>query len=96
MVTGQGGETAFFVFKNVSSDSLLNYDNISISGAEPFDLWLTTKEQALTNDLDYYAECILGNINLENNTIQLLIPEPATAAMSLLGLAALMVRRKRK
>ncbi|MCD8273332.1 PEP-CTERM sorting domain-containing protein [Akkermansia sp.] len=96
MVTGQDGETAFFVFKNVSSDSLLNYDNINISGAEPFDLWLTTKEQALTNDLDYYAECILGNIKLENNTIQLLIPEPATAAMSLLGLAALMVRRKRK
>ncbi|WP_297667678.1 PEP-CTERM sorting domain-containing protein [uncultured Akkermansia sp.] len=96
MVTGQDGETAFFVFKNASSDSLLNYDNIKISGNEPFDLWLTTKEQALINDLDYYTECILGNINLENNTIQLLIPEPATTSMSLLGLAALMVRRKRK
>lgn len=96
MVTGQDGETAFFVFKNASSDSLLNYDNIKISGNEPFDLWLTTKEQALINDLDYYTECILGNINLENNTIQLLIPEPATTTMSLLGLTALMVRRKRK
>lgn len=82
--------------KDVSSDSLLNYDNIDISGTETFDLWLTTKEQALTNELDYYTECILGNINLQNNTIQLLIPEPATATMSLLGLTALMVRRKRK
>lgn len=90
MVTGQDGETALFVFKDVSSDSLLNYDNIDISGTETFDLWLTTKE------LDYYTECILGNINLQNNTIQLLIPEPATATMSLLGLTALMVRRKRK
>ena len=96
MVTGQDGETALFVFKDVSSDSLLNYDNIDISGTETFDLWLTTKEQALTNELDYYTECILGNINLQNNTIQLLIPEPATATMSLLGLTALMVRRKRK
>ncbi len=94
--TGQDGETALFVFKDVSSDSLLNYDNIDISGTETFDLWLTTKEQALTNELDYYTECILGNINLQNNTIQLLIPEPATATMSLLGLTALMVRRKRK
>lgn len=76
MVTGQDGETALFVFKDVSSDSLLNYD--------------------ITNELDYYTECILGNINLQNNTIQLLIPEPATATMSLLGLTALMVRRKRK
>ena len=92
MVTGQDGETALFVFKDVSSDSLLNYDNIDISGTETFDLWLTTKEQALTNELDYYTECILGNINLQNNTIQLLIPEPATATMSLLGLTALMVR----
>lgn len=92
----QDGETALFVFKDVSSDSLLNYDNIDISGTETFDLWLTTKEQALTNELDYYTECILGNINLQNNTIQLLIPEPATATMSLLGLTALMVRRKRK
>lgn len=80
----------------ITSDSLLNYDNIDISGTETFDLWLTTKEQALTNELDYYTECILGNINLQNNTIQLLIPEPATATMSLLGLTALMVRRKRK
>lgn len=80
MVTGQDGD----------------YDNIDISGTETFDLWLTTKEQALTNELDYYTECILGNINLQNNTIQLLIPEPATATMSLLGLTALMVRRKRK
>lgn len=30
------------------------------------------------------------------NIIMLLIPEPATATMSLLGLTALMVRRKRK
>ena len=52
MVTGQDGETALFVFKDVSSDSLLNYDNIDISGTETFDLWLTTKEQALTNELD--------------------------------------------
>ena len=96
MVPGQAGETALFAYKDVSSDSLLNYDNIDISGTETFDLWLTTKEQALTNELDYYTECILGNINLQNNTIQLLIPEPATATMSLLGLTALMVRRKRK
>lgn len=96
MVTGQTGETALFVFKSVSGDSLLNYDNVDIIGSALFDLWLTNKDQAQANDLDYYAECILGNVDLENGTVQLLVPEPATATLGLLGLAALMMRRRRR
>lgn len=45
-------------------------------------------------DFPYYVTCILGNTY--NGGFQLLVPEPATATLSLLGLAALMVRRRRK
>lgn len=45
-------------------------------------------------DFPYYVTCILGDTY--NNGFQLLVPEPATATLSLLGMAALMVRRRRK
>lgn len=98
MVTGQTGETAIFVFRSASNDPLgtdplLTYSDLNLSGPELFNLWLASKD--LVEAPDYYAECILGNINPENGTVQLLIPEPATATLSLLGLAALMVRRRR-
>lgn len=97
MITGEGGETAVFVFRSVSGENnpVLNYGDLDISGSALFDLWLTTKENAQANELDYYAECILGNVNLENGAVQLLVPEPASATLSLLGLAALMMRRRR-
>lgn len=99
MVTGQDGETAVFVFRSVSGENnpVLNYGSLDVSGSAPLlDLWLTSKEKAQTSDLDYYAECILGNVDLENGTVQLLVPEPATATLGLLGLAALMMRRRRQ
>lgn len=99
MVTGEDGGLAVFVFRSKLDDPsledpLLTYNDVSLSGTEILNLWLAAKDPVSTPD--YYAECILGNVNLGNNTVQLLIPEPATATLSLLGLAALMVRRRRK
>lgn len=92
MVTGDTGELAIFVFKSTTDDSVLNYSDITSSMADSLELWLVNK----ASGSDYYAECILGNVNLERNSIQLLVPEPATATLSLLGLAALMMRRRRR
>lgn len=99
MVTGEDGDLAVFVFRSISDDpsledSLLTYNDVSLSGSELFNLWLAPKDSVSAPD--YYAECILGNVDPINNTVQLLIPEPATATLSLLGLAALMMRRRRK
>lgn len=97
MVTGENGETAIFVFRSViEGNPVLNYSDVDIQGQNLFDLWLASKENALASELPYYAECILGNINPTNNTVQLLVPEPATATLGLLGLAALIVRRRRR
>lgn len=94
MVTGKTGELAVFVFKSMADDSVLTYNNLDLPSDTWFDLWLTTKEQAGENS--YYMDCILGNEDTVNSTIQLLIPEPATATLGLLGLAALMTRRRRR
>lgn len=63
----------------------------TIPGMEPaYDFQL---EAAADQDFPYYVTCILGKDY--NDGFQLLVPEPATATLSLLGLAALMMRRKR-
>ena len=95
MVTGADGDLAVFVFKSTTTDdAILNYSDLDPSSPSLFELWLTSKDQV--TEQSYYAECILGNVNLENGTVQLLVPEPATATLGLLGLAALMMRRRRQ
>lgn len=96
MVTGETGELAVFVFKNIDDDSVLTYSGVDLFGSNPFDLYLTTKDQATQLGHSYYMDCILGNENTVDRTIQLLVPEPATATLGLLGLAALMTRRRRR
>lgn len=95
MVTGETGELAVFVFKRMN-DSVLTYSNVDPSGQKSFELWLTTQDQENTSEFIYYMDCILGNENTVDRTIQLLVPEPATATLGLLGLAGLMIRRRRR
>ncbi|WP_302014228.1 PEP-CTERM sorting domain-containing protein [uncultured Akkermansia sp.] len=94
MVTGKTGELAVFVFRSVTNDSVLTYENLNLSNLSPLDLCLLPKTEASAGG--YYMDCILGNVDRDLSTIQLLVPEPATATLGLLGLAALMTRRRRR
>lgn len=96
MVTGETGELAVFVFKKIADDSVLTYSDVDFSTTNLFDLWLTTQDRAPQLGCNYYMDCILGNVDTDRSEIQLLIPEPATATLGLLGLAALMTRRRRR
>lgn len=96
MVTGETGELAVFVFKSVDNDSVFTYNDVDLSGTNMFEFWLTSRDQARESGLNYYMDCILGNVDSNLETIQLLVPEPATATLGLMGLAALMVRRRRQ
>lgn len=55
--------------------------------------WQT--EAAADLEFPYYVTCILGGHRADGG-FQLLVPEPATATLGLLGLAALMMRRRRQ
>lgn len=94
MVTGKTGELAVFVFRSGANDSLLTYNDLDLSAIDPLELWIATKNHV--SDTNYYMNCILGNEDMANHTIQLLVPEPATATLGLLGLAGLMIRRRRR
>lgn len=96
MVTGETGELAVFVFKKIADDSVLTYSDVDFSTSHLFDLGLTTQDRATELGYSYYMDCILGNVDRDLRTIQLLVPEPATATLGLLGLAALMTRRRRR
>lgn len=93
MVTGKTGELAVFVFKDAENNSLLTYNDLDITSPGTLDLLIAAKNQG---ENKYYMDCILGNVDRNLSTIQLLVPEPATATLGLLGLAALMTRRRRR
>lgn len=94
MVNGSSGELAVFVFKSVENDALLTYNQVDYTTTNPIDLALFDKNAAQANEYGYYIDCILGTFDPAAGAFQL-VPEPATATLSLLGLAALMVRRRR-
>lgn len=66
-----------------------NYDNLFL-GAGDF-LTITIKA---SQNADYNQGCFAGLTGIQING-ELVVPEPATASLGLLGLAALMMRRRR-
>lgn len=89
-IESDSGFAIFLIQSKDPSGSPATYPS-TIPGMDPtYDFQLET---AADKDFPYYVTCILGKDY--NGGFQLLVPEPATATLSLLGLAALMMRRKR-
>lgn len=94
-------EFSMFIFRSTTDDSQLTWQNLK--NIDLTDLLLVDKATASSPDLglDYYAECIMGTVDPNDSTkitfvsATQSIPEPTTATLSLLGLTALMLRRRR-
>ncbi|MEE0764471.1 PEP-CTERM sorting domain-containing protein [Akkermansia sp.] len=84
-------EIAVFVFRKTEDGNLATYpSDPDFPGSNYLDFLSRDKAVALKSE--WYAECILGHNTPDGFQ---LIPEPATATLGLLGLAALMMRRRR-
>lgn len=79
------GEFSLFTFRKVETGELAKYP--SVVGDDMMFLF-GSQEEAVTQSYDWYvAPLFTDDFHL--------VPEPATATLSLLGLAALMMRRRR-
>lgn len=79
------GEFSLFTFQHVETGALAKYPGIM--GDDMLFLF-GSQEEAITQGYDWYVTPLF-------NDEFYLVPEPATATLSLLGLAALMMRRRR-
>lgn len=80
------GEFSLFAFQNVETGELAKYPGVV---GDDMMFFFGSQEEASTQGYDWYVAPLF------NNDFHLVIPEPATATLSLLGLAALMMRRRR-
>lgn len=81
---------SLFTFKSTNGADFASYPG-HLNDYLAFDF--VSKQTAIEQELDWYVECVLGRGNAESGFI--LIPEPATATLGLMGLAALLMRRRR-
>lgn len=79
------GEFSMFTFRNVDTGELAKYPGVV---GNDMTFFFGSQADAITEGYEWYA------IPLFNDNFNL-VPEPATATLSLLGLAALMMRRRR-
>lgn len=80
------GEFSLFTFQHVETGVLAKYPGIM---GDDMSFFFGSQQEAMAQGYDWYVTPIF------NDDFQLVIPEPATATLSLLGLAALMMRRRR-
>lgn len=84
-------EIAVFVFRKTEDGNLATYpSDPDFPGSNYLDF--LSRDKAVALESEWYVECILGHNTPDGFQ---LIPEPATATLGLLGLAALMMRRRR-
>lgn len=79
------GEFSMFTFRNVDTGELAKYPGVV---GNDMTFFFGSQADAITEGYEWYA------IPLFNDNFNL-VPEPATATLSLLGLATLMMRRRR-
>ena len=79
------GEFSMFTFRNVDTGELAKYPGVV---GNDMTFFFGSQADAITEGYEWYA------IPLFNDNFNL-VPEPATATLSLLGLAELMMRRRR-
>lgn len=79
------GEFSMFTFRNVDTGELAKYPGVV---GNDMTFFFGSQADAIIEGYEWYA------IPLFNDNFNL-VPEPATATLSLLGLAALMMRRRR-
>lgn len=80
------GEFSMFTFRDVTTGELAKYPAVV---GDDMIFFFGSQEEAINQGYDWYVTPLF------NDDFHLVIPEPATATLSLLGLAALMMRRRR-
>lgn len=79
-------EFSLFAFRNVTTGELAMYPGVV---GDDMQFFFGSQEETAVQGYDWYATPLLGD------DFNLVVPEPATATLSLFGLAALMMRRRR-
>lgn len=79
-------EFSLFAFRNVTTGELALYPGVV---GDDMQFFFGSQEEAAVQGYDWYATPLLGD------DFNLVVPEPATATLSLFGLVALMMRRRR-
>ncbi len=77
------------------TDFTLGGGSLDVFNLNYTDVNITVRDGSLTGSV-LYTGTALGTTTLENGNMALYIPEPSTASLSLLALAGLLARRRRK